>query len=38
MLFVLPLLGMAVFLLAIFTVVFVMSAAGDHERNKQGQN
>ena len=37
-LFVLPLLGVAVFLLAIFTVVFVMSAAGDHERNKQGQN
>ena len=35
-LFVLPLLGVAVFLLAIFTVVFVMSAAGDHERNKQG--
>ena len=37
-LFVLPLLEVAVFLLAIFTVVFVMSADGNHERYEQGQN
>ena len=36
--FVLPLLLVEVLLLAIFTVVFVMSATGDDERNEQGQN
>ena len=36
--FVLPLLGVEVFLLAIFTVVLVMSATGDDDRNEKGQN
>ncbi len=36
--FVLPLILVEVFLLAIFTVVFVMSATGDDERNEQGKN
>ena len=36
--FVLPLILVDVFLLAIFTVVFVMSATGDDERNEQGKN
>ena len=36
--FVLPLLLVEVFLLAILTVVFVMSATGDDERNEQGKN
>ena len=36
--FVLPLLLMEVLLLAIFAVVFVMSATGDDERNEQGLN
>ena len=36
--FVLPLLLVEVLLLAISTVVFVMSATGDDARNEQGQD